>query len=46
MDDDKSKVYASFMKHVSVFNGLNQLPASIKFGEDVDVEKLVQHQAT
>ena len=44
-DDDKSKVYASFLKNVSEFKRLNQLPVPLKFGEDMDVEKLVTHQA-
>ena len=44
-DDNKSKVYASFLKNVSEFKRLNQLPVPLKFGEDMDVEKLVTHQA-
>ena len=44
-DDDKSKIYASFLANVSEFKRLNQLPVPLKFEEDMDVKKLVTHQA-
>ena len=43
--DDKSKAYASFLKNVSEFKRLDQLPVPIIFGEDITVEKFVTQQA-
>ena len=44
-DDDKSKIYASFLANVNEFKRLNQLPVPLKLEEDMDVKKLVTHQA-
>ena len=44
-DGDQSKVYNSFLDNVCEFNKLNQLPVPLKFGEDIDVDKLVAHEA-
>ena len=44
-DDDKSKIYASFLANVNEVKRLNQLPVPLKFEEDMDVKKLVTHQA-
>ena len=44
-DNDKTKVYASFLTNVSEFGRLNQLPVPLKFGEDIHVEQLVAHEA-
>ena len=34
-DDDKSKIYASFLANVSEFKRLNQLPVPLKYEEDM-----------
>ena len=36
---------ASFLANVGEFKRLNQLPVPLKFEEDMDVKKLVTHQA-
>ena len=42
---DKSEAYLSFLGNVSEFRKLDQLPVSLKFGEDVDVDQLMRNQA-
>ena len=42
---DKSKPYEAFLTSMSGFRELNQVPVSLNFGEEMDIDQLVAHQA-
>ena len=41
----KSEAYSSFLKNVSEFRELNQLPVPLGFGEDINVDQFMRNQA-
>ena len=43
--EDRSEAYSSFLKNVSEFRELNQLPVSLSFGEDIDVDQFMRNKA-
>ncbi len=41
----QSSAYATFLQNVKEFTDLNQLPVPLKFGQDINVDQLVEKQA-
>ena len=42
---DKSESYSSFLKNVNEIRELDQLPVSLSFGQDINVDQFMRNQA-